>query len=114
MESKKRYERDPFSAPGDFYRENRECVSCGVPRFVAPDLIGWTDENQTQCYWKKQPETKGELEQGFAIFDGQCVGAHRYAGCDPKIQVRIGPDNCDDWSRFGFFDRFCARITRRR
>src|SRR5271155_5331318 len=88
-------EREPRSAPGDFYVENSCCISCGVPQVAAPDLVGWTDAEMSQCYWKRQPETKEELEQAFAIFDGQELGCHRYAGSDPKIQARIGTENCD-------------------
>jgi len=97
MESKKRYERDPFSAPGDFYRENQCCTSCGIPEVVAPDLIGRVEERYTECFWKKQPETKAELERAFAIFEGQELGCFRYAGHDPAIQARIGSEFCDYW-----------------
>jgi hypothetical protein len=87
---------EPTSAPGDFYVENECCISCGVPQAVAPDLVGWTDDSEmSHCRWKKQPSTYGELQQAFAIFDGQEVGCHRYAGIDPEIQQRVGIENCD-------------------
>ena len=82
-------------AQEDFYVDNTCCLSCGVPQHVAPDLVGWTDGSMRQCFWKKQPETPEEMRQAFAIFDGQEVGCHRYAGHDPAIQVRIGRENCD-------------------
>ena len=91
-----RYQREPTSVPGDFYVENHCCTSCGVPQVVAPDLVGWIDEGMGHCYWKKQPETHQEMRQAFAIFDGQELGCHRYAGNDPDIQARIGPANCDN------------------
>jgi len=121
--------RQPQSAPGDFYVDSNCCTSCGVPQVVAPDLVGWIDEQMSQCYWKKQPETEQELEQAFAVFDAQELGCHRYAGSDPKIQARIGTENCDhvinplssasgeanpDPPSFstesGFFERIWARI----
>ena len=37
----------PKSAPGDFYVVNGECLACGVPHVVAPDLVGWADEKGT-------------------------------------------------------------------
>ena len=89
-------EREPVSAPGDFYVENRCCTSCGVPQAVAPSLVGWIDEPMSHCYWMKQPETPEELRQAFLIFDGQELGCHRYAGQDPEIQARLGPENCDN------------------
>jgi hypothetical protein len=82
--------------PADgFYVEPQCCTSCGVPQAVAPSLVGWTDESQRQCIWKKQPETESELRQAFAVFDQQELGCHRYAGLDPDIQVRVGAGNCD-------------------
>jgi hypothetical protein len=84
------------SASGDFYVESDCCVSCGVPQAVAPDLVGWTDETESQCCWIKQPETPREMLQAFKLFDGQDLGCHRYAGSDPEIQSRIGRSNCDN------------------
>jgi hypothetical protein len=85
MATGRRFESHPQSAPGDFYVVNRECVSCGAPHVVAPDLIGWVDTKLSHCIWKKQPETKEELEQAFAAFDMSCVSCYRYAGTDRSI-----------------------------
>jgi hypothetical protein len=96
MDTASRYIREPNSASGDFYVEDGCCLSCGVPQTVAPDLVGWVNnEKMVQCFWKKQPETHEEIQQAFAIFDGQEAGCHRYAGRDPEIQMRIGIENCD-------------------
>ncbi len=86
---------EPTSAPGDFYVDSYCCTACGVPQAAAPDLVGWTDEKSPQCRWKKQPSTPAEFTQAFAIFDGQELGCHRYAGSDPEIQQRVGIENCD-------------------
>jgi len=43
----------PKSAPGDFYVEKGQCLACGVPHVVAPDLVGWADEKIPHCFWKK-------------------------------------------------------------
>ncbi|HEY9126263.1 MAG TPA: hypothetical protein VIM62_04010, partial [Acidobacteriaceae bacterium] len=52
------HQREEQSAPGDFYVESGCCISCGVPQAVAPDLVGWIeDEKFLRCYWIKQPET---------------------------------------------------------
>ena len=96
MESARRFKAHPQSAPGDFYVVNDECISCGAPHAVAPDLIGWaTNVEYDHCIWKKQPGTPEELEQAFAAFDASEVGCYRYAGGDPKIIARIGSDFCD-------------------
>ena len=91
-----RFVSHPQSAPGDFYVVNQECVACGAPHAVAPDLIGWAKESDfDHCIWKKQPETVEELEQAFAAFDASCIAAYRYAGSDPAIISRLGADHCD-------------------
>ncbi len=84
---------DPTPAVGDFYVENACCTRCGVPELVAPDLIGIRGDGH--CFWKKQPVTPDEMQQTFAIFDGQELGCHRYAGINPEIQKRIGFEQCD-------------------
>lgn len=96
MEATKRYPPEPTSAAGDFFVEHNCCTSCGVPQVVAPDLVGWVEEPLNHCFWKKQPESPGELERAFKIFDGQELGCHRYAGSDPEIQKRVGYDQCDN------------------
>jgi hypothetical protein len=71
------------------------CISCGVPHALAPDLVGWTDEQQNQCIWKKQPGTQKELDQAVAVLNAQELDCHRYAGSDPAILKRISRDLCD-------------------
>jgi hypothetical protein len=72
------------------------------------------------------------MQRAFAIFDGQEVACHRYAGHDPEIQKRVGVENCDFsshlgakkisgeqthapefWAEPGFFERLWAKIWRR-
>jgi hypothetical protein len=91
----RRFNAHPKSAPGDFYVVNHGCAACGAPHAVAPDLIGWADDEEYHCIWKKQPENEQELEQAFAAFDASEVECYRYAGDDPRIVARIGPDFSD-------------------
>jgi hypothetical protein len=85
----------PQSAPGDFYVEKGQCLACGVPHVVAPDLVGWTDEKIPHCFWKKQPKTPAELERAIAVLEAQELVCHRYAGTDPAILNRVLSTNCD-------------------
>jgi len=92
----RKFQAHPQSAPGDFYVVNQECISCGAPHVVAPDLIGWGEGSESlHCIWKKQPETPEEMEQAFEAFDASEVGCYRYAGNDRAIMNRIGMDYCD-------------------
>ena len=95
MAAQRKFRAHPESAPGDFYVVNGECISCGAPHAVAPDLIGWVNADADHCIWKKQPETEAELQQAFAAFDVCDVGCYRYAGSDPAIFTRIGAEYCD-------------------
>ncbi len=101
MDRSRKFESHPKSAPGDFYVINGECIICGAPHLVAPDLIGWSanpgsiDPRYLHCIWKKQPETELEMVQAFNAFAACCVGCYRYAGNDPAVMERIGPEHCD-------------------
>jgi hypothetical protein len=88
----------PRSAPGDFYVVNDECIHCGAPHAVAPDLIGWANVRERKpdhCIWKKQPATPYQFEQAVAALDASEVGCYRYAGTDPAIMSRLGLGYCD-------------------
>lgn len=85
----------PQSAPGDFYVEDGQCLACGIPHVIAPDLVGWTDDKMSHCFWKKQPETPAELERALAVLEAQELDCHRYAGTDPAILERISSAICD-------------------
>jgi hypothetical protein len=85
----------PKSASGDFYVVKGECLACGYPHVVAPDLIGWTGEKIPHCYWKKQPGTSAELERAIGVLEAQELECHRYAGTDPAILDRVSSACCD-------------------
>jgi hypothetical protein len=100
MPRSRSFEAHPLSAPGDFYVIdfyviNDECICCGTPHHVAPDLISWADESMRHCIWKKQPQTLQEMEQDIAAVQVCCVGRYRYAGDNPAIVTRIGREYCD-------------------
>lgn len=90
-----RYKRHPQSAPGDVYAVNGMCLSCGAPHAVAPDLLGWADDEMSHCIWKKQPATPEEFKQAFQAFAASETECYRYAGSDPNVIARLGPDFCD-------------------
>jgi hypothetical protein len=95
MASIPKFTPHPKSAPGGFYVEKGQCLACGVPHVVAPDLVGWTDEMFPHCYWKKQPETAADLERAIGVLEAQELGCHRYAGTDPAILDRLTSGYCD-------------------
>jgi hypothetical protein len=88
---------EPKSAIGDFYVEETCCMSCGVPQEIAPDLVGWTNEDLQQCYWVKQPQTADELDRAIQIIHAQEIGCHRYSGSDRAILRRLPAEHCDHY-----------------
>ena len=85
----------PKSTFGDFYVEETCCMNCGVPQAIAPDLVGWTNEDLQQCYWVKQPQTADELDRAIQIIHAQEIGCHRYSGSDRAILRRLPAEQCD-------------------
>ena|SRR5262249_606575 len=85
------FEPYPKNAPGPFYVMNEECITCGAPHAVAPDLMAWEDSEgaHSHCYFKKQPEDPYELTQAIAAVAQSCCGALCYAGSDPEIIKRL-------------------------
>jgi len=73
----------------------RDSVWPAAPQVVAPQLIGWADEDTAHCIWKKQPETARELENAIAVLEAQELDCHRYAGSNPAILDRIRRTLCD-------------------
>ncbi len=98
MDDRRKFQAHPQSTPGDFYVIDNECLACGAPHVVAPDLIGWATveaEEYLHCIWKKQPETPAEWQQAFMAFDVCEMECYRYAGSDPNAIDRIGYKHCD-------------------
>jgi ferredoxin len=80
----------PLNASGPFYVENDECIACGAPHAVAPDVMAWTEDpnthpGRTHCYFKKQPQDEVELRQALDAIAASCCGAIRYAGSDKEV-----------------------------
>jgi len=81
-------------AVGDFYTVPHECISCGYPATLAPDLIAH-HRQQGHCYFTKQPTNQHELQQAIAAANGSCVANVRYRGNDPAIIASIDSVSLD-------------------
>jgi hypothetical protein len=80
------------NAAGPFYVVNTECMTCGYPHALAPDLMEWekdSEGHECHCYFKRQPGSSQEIEQAVNAINGSCCGALRYSGSDPEIIKRI-------------------------
>src|SRR5687767_4801142 len=91
---KKQREPYPLNVPGPFYVENGLCITCRVPEYEAPDLIGFYEDpsgtnRKSHCYFKKQPETPEEMERAINAMSVACCGAYNYAGDDLDLIQRL-------------------------
>ncbi len=84
--------RHPANAPGDFYVEDKMCITCMTPHYVAPELMGMHPENH--CYFKKQPDTPQEIEHAIEAIRVACCQALRYAGNNVDILFRLKDKGC--------------------
>ena len=89
----------PSNAPGGFYVVQHECMSCGVPHAMAPELIEWEldpEGRPSHCFFRKQPETALEVIHAVKAIEGSCCGAVRYRGTDPEIIQKLKEARCSD------------------
>jgi hypothetical protein len=89
----------PKNAPGGFYVQHEECMSCGVPHHVAPELMKWDTDSEgrpNHCFFRKQPETALELIHAIKAIEGSCCGAVRYCGRDAEIVEKLREAGCGD------------------
>lgn len=75
---------------GDFYVEDGQCINCRAPEAEAPDLMSHiTDTNYEHCYFKKQPETEGEIDRAIKAVVVSCISCIRYRGNDQNILAKL-------------------------
>ncbi|WP_082565616.1 ferredoxin [Duganella sp. Root1480D1] len=84
------------NAPGSFYTTG-ECLSCGAPESLAPELLAELNDDNSDTYFLRQPTTPEEIEHACQAIEVCCVDALRYGGDDPRIIERLGnnPVCCD-------------------
>ena len=86
-------QRYPLNVEGDFYVKDGCCTACEIPFTEAPDLF---ERDGYHCYVRRQPETGLELVgmlEAIRYADLRCI---RYAGSNPRIQLTLIQEDCDD------------------
>src|SRR5215213_10239761 len=89
----RRRRRTPLNAEGDFYVLKDLCFACLAPEDEAPELMGYDEE--TGCYFKRQPETPVEMGRAAEAVRFSCVEALRYAGDDPAVLELLRAKGCE-------------------
>ena len=98
-------ERHPLNADGPFYVVKDLCLCCMMPEHEAPELMGFDSEHM-HCYFKRQPETREEIEHAIAAVLASDIEGLRYAGLDPHIlgKLRGAKQLCDIYATEGVPD----------
>jgi len=91
----------PQNAPGPFYVQDDECIICRAPESVAPDLIGFYEDPsgtsaRSHCYFKKQPQTPGEIDRAVKAVSANCCGSYRYSGSDREVKKKLKKAHCKE------------------
>jgi hypothetical protein len=97
-----------MNASGPFYEVNQDCMTCGYPHVLAPDLMAWemnSEGREAHCYFRKQPETSQEIGQAVKAVAGSCCGALRYCGSDPEIIQKLKDAGCKEAIDHQYKDR---------
>jgi hypothetical protein len=89
--------RHSQNADGPFYVVNGECISCGAPEMLAPDLM--SHDSQGHCFFIRQPTTPEESNDAIAGTWASCCGALRYGGENRETLIRLAElglaEQCD-------------------
>jgi hypothetical protein len=74
-----------------------DCMQCEAPEAEAPDLLAPLNQENTDTYFVRQPQTSGEIERACSAISVCCVYALRYGGKDKTIiqRLRNDPEACD-------------------
>jgi hypothetical protein len=90
--SETQFKRTSLNAEGGFYVLKDTCITCMAPHHEAPELMGMDEE--TGCYFRRQPQTAEELGHALEAVRVSCVEALRYSGDDPEILERLRAKGC--------------------
>ena len=60
----------PLNVEGAFYVEDGCCLTCDVPRSIAPEMFKYT-EDQQHCFIYRQPQSSADLEKMFEVLKAQ-------------------------------------------
>lgn len=74
-----------------------DCLACGGPEGVAPQLLAELNLSNSKTYFVRQPITEPERELACLAIEHCCVSALQYGGTDRTIISRLDndPHYCD-------------------
>lgn len=101
----KRLPPHPKNVPGDFYVEDGCCVSCDLPKSVAPEHFEYENGH---CYVCRQPRTELEILKLIGALEAQDLNCIRYQGTDNKTIEIIrnrGLKSCIQVEKISFISR---------
>jgi len=87
-------QRVPQNAPGDFYVEAGLCTRCCLVHGEAPELLNDPEQPFEECFFRRQPQTREEIEAAISAIGVSEMGALRYGGTDPEIIAKLRARHC--------------------
>ena len=78
----------PDNVDGLFYVEHGCCLTCDLPRTIAPSMFKYT-EDQTQCYVYRQPETEEDMDKMVEVLEAQDILCIRCRSRDRGLLKRL-------------------------
>ena len=105
-------QRSPKNVQGPFYVVKDACISCRAPEAEARGLMLY-DEEQSSCFFERQPTTPEEEDRAIRAVWASCCGAVRYGGTDSKVVARLEESRTWACGERGDFCRGPHRIRTR-
>ena len=91
----KKSEPHPLNVAGDFYVEHQCCITCDLPRTLAPDMFKYTDKGD-HCYVYHQPATEDEMKRMIQAMEGAEVLCVRCRSHDKALLRRLKKKGMED------------------
>ena len=97
-------QRFPKNAPGPFYTLGQQsvtgawsgmCFACTTPESEAPTLLAELNDENSDTYFVRQPQSAEEIVQACRAAAVCCTSSVRYGGKDRAIIQRLGAEHCD-------------------
>ena len=70
-------------------------MRCCLVHEAAPELLNDPAQEFRQCYFRRQPQTREEIDHAINAIRVSEIAALRYGGTDQAIIRRLGGECCD-------------------
>ncbi len=90
-------EPHPLNVPGPFSVTNGCCLTCDVPRFIAPGLFKYATEGGAHCHIYRQPATAADFRKMVEILNNQELSCIRCRSHDADLVQMLRRKGVEEW-----------------